>query len=508
MAALDASNGLVVGVLGPWGSGKTSFINLGREGFAAAGMPVIDFNPWMFSGAEQLVDRFFIELGEELQLRPGLEDIGRQIEEYGELFSGLGWLPIVGAWIERGRALSKVAARSWNDIASPASPMRELLTDALAELKRPIVVVLDDIDRLTSIEIREIFKLVRLTASFPNVIYLLAFDRFRVEQALGDEGVPGRAYLEKILQLAVDLPAVPIRVLQREVTEAMQRAVGEIGSIPFDQNASPDAFVEVISPLISTMRDVGRYEVAVAGTVPALGGDVDLGDALALEAVRVFLPDVYSKVVVGIDGLTSTAKFSYGRTEPPELKKQVEAVIAASEEHSDVARSLVGRLFPAGARHIGGQNFSGSGWNSGWLRARRVASREVLRLFVERTVGNELAAYLHAEQAMAVGGDAEQLTEYLMGIDSASREDVIREMTNLSERFTQDNAAPLLVALLNVLPSLPERSRGMLDLEARFAVARMTYLILNELESEQVASIVREMLPQLMTLWGKHELIT
>ncbi len=30
---LDTSEGIVVGVLGPWGSGKTSFINLARNEF-------------------------------------------------------------------------------------------------------------------------------------------------------------------------------------------------------------------------------------------------------------------------------------------------------------------------------------------------------------------------------------------------------------------------------------------------------------------------------------------
>jgi predicted KAP-like P-loop ATPase len=303
VALLDASRGLVVGVLGPWGSGKTSFINLARDGFAVADMPLIDFNPWMFSGAEQLVDRFFTELGEELKLRPGLEHIGNQIEEYGELFGGLGWLPFVGPWIERGRALSKLARKVIERRRKPSRPMRERLTNALAALEHPLVVVLDDVDRLSSAEIREIFKLIRLTASFPNVIYIVAFDRFRVEQALSDGTVTGRAYLEKILQLAVDLPAVPTRVLQRAVTEAMQRAVGDIEGIPFDQAAWPDTFVEIISPLIATMRDVRRYEAAIIGTVPALGGDVDLGDALALEAVRVFLPDVYRAVALGIDGL-------------------------------------------------------------------------------------------------------------------------------------------------------------------------------------------------------------
>ncbi len=58
----------------------------------------------------------------------------------------------------------------------------------LSQLDKPIVIVLDDIDRLSTNEIREVFKLVRLTASFPNIIYVLAFDRLRVELALQEQG--------------------------------------------------------------------------------------------------------------------------------------------------------------------------------------------------------------------------------------------------------------------------------------------------------------------------------
>ena len=54
---------------------------------------------------------------------------------------------------------------------------RDKITKALTKLKKPIVIVLDDIDRLTTPEIRDIFKLVRLTANFPNIIYVVAFDR-------------------------------------------------------------------------------------------------------------------------------------------------------------------------------------------------------------------------------------------------------------------------------------------------------------------------------------------
>ena len=60
--SLDVSEGVVVGVLGPWGSGKTSFVNLARVHLEEAGISILDFNPWMFSGAEQLVEAFFVEI--------------------------------------------------------------------------------------------------------------------------------------------------------------------------------------------------------------------------------------------------------------------------------------------------------------------------------------------------------------------------------------------------------------------------------------------------------------
>jgi KAP family P-loop domain len=102
---------VVVGVLGPWGSGKTSFVNLARPALEEAGVAVLDFNPWMFSGAEQLVDSFFIELSAQLKLRPELGVVGKDLEEYGELLSGLVWIPVVGPWVERGRSATKGLAK-------------------------------------------------------------------------------------------------------------------------------------------------------------------------------------------------------------------------------------------------------------------------------------------------------------------------------------------------------------------------------------------------------------
>lgn len=103
----DASNGLVVGVLGKWGSGKTSFVNLMRPTFSGAAIPIVDFNPWLFSGVEQLADVFLNELGAQLKLKTGFSDVVQAIEEYGETLSAVARLPIIGSWYFVGLGAAK-----------------------------------------------------------------------------------------------------------------------------------------------------------------------------------------------------------------------------------------------------------------------------------------------------------------------------------------------------------------------------------------------------------------
>jgi predicted KAP-like P-loop ATPase len=61
-------DGLVIALHGAWGSGKTSVLNMVREDIGDRAAVVL-FNPWLFSDAEQLVDRFFSEINAQLEGR-------------------------------------------------------------------------------------------------------------------------------------------------------------------------------------------------------------------------------------------------------------------------------------------------------------------------------------------------------------------------------------------------------------------------------------------------------
>ena len=98
---LDASQGLVVGILGPWGHGKSSFINLMKEQFELEPtLTVIDFNPWMYSGSEELVNFFFNEITAELKISSNNQfaKVADWIAKYASILKPVSQLiPIAGA---------------------------------------------------------------------------------------------------------------------------------------------------------------------------------------------------------------------------------------------------------------------------------------------------------------------------------------------------------------------------------------------------------------------------
>lgn len=505
--SLDVSEGVVVGVLGQWGSGKTSFLNLARVYFDAMGVPVLEFNPWMFSGAEQLADMFFVEISAQLKLRSGLSKVGETLEEYGAAFSGLVSLPVIGTWVEGGGKLAQFIGKVFQSKNGGVAGRRTRVQKALTTLNKPLIVVLDDVDRLTNTEIREIFKLVRLTANFPNVVYVVSFDRARVEQALTEQNIPGRDYLEKILQVTLDIPAISTRVLDKEIFAALNVSLATVSNlVPIDENAWPDIFFEVVRPLFRTMRDVRRYSSSAVGAVADLNGQVALVDIMALEAVRIFLPDVYNRLHKSLDALTGTADSpSRAHEDLSSGKEQIAALMECAGDRADVVRALINRLFPPGRRHLSGPRF-GSEWKSKWLREQRVAHEDVFRLYLERRVNEGLQAFREAERAWACMADPAALDACLRTAAPDLLPEIISSLREHGRQFGPEHVVPVSVVLLNLVADIPDRDMGLFNFQSTFLVRGF---VLNLLTSctPQVEVSVRQILPQVRLLSAKLALI-
>lgn len=506
--SLDASEGAVVAVLGPWGSGKTSFVALARPRLEEGAIAVTQFNPWLFSGTDSLVEAFFSELSVALGGRQKLGEIAEGFGRLGETFSSFGWLPLIGGTLAKISVLARAASKASELRKRGVQVQRDELAGMLAKLEHPVVVVLDDIDRLETAEIREVFRLVRLTASFPNLIYVLAFDRARVEAALAEENVPGRDYLEKILQLAIDLPEVPDELLSQQIFEALNKVLDDDAvEGEFDQEVWPDLFVEIIHPLISNMRDVKRYVVAAEGTLKQLKGDIAVADVLALEAIRVFRPDLFAAMRGAREALTTPGGIGFGGYEPPELKEAIERLRDDFDE-PELVKAMISRLFPFALRHIENNTY-GHDWQKSFLRKRRVAHRALLDMYYERVAGADLLNFSDAERAHATMHDLEAFEGYFAALEPSRRESVIASLESFEGEFRPEQVVPGTVVLCNVLDELPERPRGMTDFGTNMVVTRVVVRLMRACETPADASAaVAEALPQIRSLSSRHELLS
>ena len=573
---LDTRHGTAVGVFAPWGSGKTSFVNLARKTFECKGVRVLDFNPWLFSGAEQLVEHFFAELSVELK-QHDLEAVGKALEGYGDAFYGLSGkvgivelmvalgVGVLGAMASGGAlselsgevgiveamvavavglivlgATMKVVGKGLQRRQGGISSRRKKVASTLREHGKRIVVVLDDVDRLSAPEIREVFKLVRLTASFPNLIYIVACDRLRVEQALGEQapGLSGRDYLEKIIQWSFDLPKVPSHLLSQQLYKSIENALADIKNPgPFQEEVWADIRAEIVRPLIRNMRDVRRYAITIRATVDGLEGQIARADVLALEAIRVFLPDVFRLLPGAVDGLTGMTQAvdrhldRMTRQAPDDplsglnerLKVQVDGLITAAEKDpesgaartaKEVVEAMVEHLFPVGARL---RNLS-DGDSAPYvnddaeehLSERRVAHEHVLRLYLERVASPDLLALHDADRALARMPDRDGLNEFIRSLESTRWQDVVSNLCRLGDRFGPEHVEPGVVVLLNLWPDMPERpsSSSVLGTDARGTVRRATLRLLRVLDdAAAVEAAVCRILLEVKSLSSKVELV-
>lgn len=507
---IDASQGHVLAVTGQWGSGKTSVLNLVKDCLQNKEMLVVDYNPWLLSGTEALVAGLFGEINAQLKQRgKQYRSIATKMLRYSELVAPFAAIPVAGSWSAGLLAMASFA-RKFRELRSVSvAAQKEQVTKALGSLDHPIVVIIDDIDRLDRSEIREIFKLVRLTANFPNVIYLLSFDRIRVENALAEDGVPGRAYLEKIVQNGFELPMLPRKVLTREVAQALDFALEQV-KVRLDREVWDNTLLNIVVPAMKNMRDVRRLAMAVRSTVAALTDSVEVSDIVALESMRLFLPDAFWYLVA------HRLPEGNSKINTDEIQSKEEKEINISQALSNIPQdeaiidAFLRITLPTSSYYDPGMFSAGIGRPDEYLRKRRVAYSEVMKVYLEQVLPDQLIAFANVERIYQLTDDSAALAHEFNAIADDELEDVISDLGRFAGEYSEVGLVNVIVEILGAMTRLPwHEDRSVFMPEVRFNV---TYTIDKILEQYQrnggaVEAAVDAIIPRLRSLSARLKFI-
>ncbi|KVG26607.1 KAP family NTPase [Burkholderia diffusa] len=188
-----AHAGLVFGVDGPWGVGKTSFINLAARHWEQAGDRVIvcRFEPLRYASEPDLADRLIRDMSAAIQRKVFVPEFRPAVSRYARLIRGKADFSFLGLKL------------SLEPSQETIEDLLEDIDDVLRRIDHRVIVVIDDLDRLDLKTANSLLFATRRTFSLSQATYVLCYDTEVL--ASSEEGTRAREFLEKFVTIKLSL---------------------------------------------------------------------------------------------------------------------------------------------------------------------------------------------------------------------------------------------------------------------------------------------------------------
>lgn len=309
---------LVVSIVGPWGSGKSTVLKYVKDELAQKPCKIAQFNPWRYAGEDALLFHLFEELVKAIdpnlsvltkwqEMRRAASTWSRALKMGTQFAGAAAHLAAPGSGVLVSGALASILPEEFK---ARLEDIREQARSHLNNTSMRVVVSIDDVDRLEPDETLLLFKSIKLIADLPNTTFLIAMDEDHVSQVIGaridGSHLTGRKYIEKIVNVRLNLPHIPTHIFEDYTLSRLAKVwIRFQGDVPPDEGRRVRGiFRRLHSPYITTPRSVKSIENAYAFALGLLPDEVNAGDVLLLEATRLLHPDLYKILPSIIPGVS------------------------------------------------------------------------------------------------------------------------------------------------------------------------------------------------------------
>ena len=291
-----AEGALVININEAYGAGKTTFLKIIEQELAISHNNqyiLINFRPWLCESEQSIIRELFTLLGNQLNIDSVKSDLRQylhllllQTEQIApaELKSFYAFIPH--------KLSNKTLQQLHDDIKS-----------SLQYIDRPIIVTIDDVDRLQEKELTAVLKLIRDTADFPNIFYIVAADNTHLEVMLQNQGIENPAvFLQKFFNLDFLLPAhesVPAKILRKELDTILHN----YGYSPKVVSTSLMMLLQIphLNKIFANLRDVYRFLNVYTSSLDLLHSNnnlfhIDPYELFCLTIIRHLRIDIYKKL--------------------------------------------------------------------------------------------------------------------------------------------------------------------------------------------------------------------
>lgn len=319
----DDNEPLNIGIIGKWGFGKTSLINLIccylehklEKEECKKEYIFINFNPWFFSKQSNLYIQFFKVLIEEItnheyekiplfdRTTTPRKSIFKKLrieslEEYINYIQFNQILPINDFTY----SLNSNQMESYQSLLAH----KKLCDNFFNSSNYKVIVVIDDMDRLVDKEIKQVITLVKSLADFKNFIYILSFDKNIVAKSLDEiQSDKGDKFLDKIVQIPIILPEITDNIMGELIFEKLKELYVQHSNNYINKNGDLREILYYLKLFIKDLRDLKRYLNVLEFYLDSYDDELNVNDCFVLIALQLFEYNIYSILVDFEEILTS-----------------------------------------------------------------------------------------------------------------------------------------------------------------------------------------------------------
>jgi len=290
-------NSAVFGLVGAWGTGKSTLLAEMRTRLSQQGWTVVDFSPWSAADVNSITAEFISTLAGAFPDKRG-KALRLSLAKYARF-----GIPALSAIPIAGRSAEKIAEAALTYAASqPAWHVTfNQLSEEVARQAKRVLVIVDDVDRLDYEELRTVLRVVRLLGRFENVHYLLAYDQVTIDRNLraGHSEGSSSEFMEKIVQHPFEVPPVPL-VTRRSWCRAIvdshsgMAVIDNLDSYYLEQK---EDLIRLLADGMETPRSARRLKEQLDSFAPLVAeAEIDALDFIALTWLRLMHHEVWDDV--------------------------------------------------------------------------------------------------------------------------------------------------------------------------------------------------------------------
>ncbi|MCB9062530.1 MAG: hypothetical protein H6622_13490 [Halobacteriovoraceae bacterium] len=510
----EEKDSLVLAIYGAWGDGKSSVKNMIKERLSEKennrSVSILEFNPWQWGNSEKITKAFFEELSSSLKESDDRQErkIGQKLELYSKylalsddlitkikdwlqkLLLSLGSGGLLSGYFFEEQAKKIIIVCSivvlvlsqlidvisfgvnWllklinlkKTNGSTLDSRKNEIKIELSKLDRTVVIVLDDIDRLSKEETRILFKLIKANADFPNIVYLTFFQRDIVENSLNEDSIyAGKDYLKKIIQVGFNLP----HLSRSKVHSILFKKLDELLSMSqldknFEKGRWSSIFNGGLGQYFNNLRDVNRFISTFTFHFGILKTDktyeINFIDLVGLEVLRQFEPNIYTAIHSNKDAFTKDSSSGYEH-ERTRYKEIINNVIDKNEiGDKEIIQTIFSELFPNVkwaysnySRNIHEEDF----------QTLRVCHPDIFdRYFLLNLPEGDLSKS-EFDYVLSITNDEEALYKYLIDLNSRGLlETFIDKFENYKQVVDKEHAVDFVSCMFRIGDILSDEHEG------------------------------------------------